>query len=152
MNKKLIKNIILFTVGFCLYITMEVLFRGYSFPLMGVCAGLVIVLLDKINDYISWDIDILVQCILGMLMVTIMELIIGTIFLDTNLLPVMWDYSNLPLNFRGIICIPFMALWMILSFIAILVADSINYYVFDEEPAPYYKLFGHTIIQFKERN
>lgn len=151
MNKKLHKNIILFTVGFCLYITMEVLFRGYSFPLMGVCAGLVIVLLDKINDYISWDIDILVQCTLGMLMVTIMELIIGTIFLDTNLLPVMWDYSNLPLNFRGIICIPFMALWMILSFIAILVADSINYYVFDEEPAPYYKLFGHTIIQFKEK-
>lgn len=151
MNKKLSKNIILFTVGFCLYITMEVLFRGYSFPLMGVCAGLVVVLLDKINDYISWDIDILVQCILGMLMVTIMELIIGTIFLDTNLLPVMWDYSNLPLNFRGIICIPFMALWMILSFIAILVADSINYYVFNEEPAPYYKLFGHTIIQFKEK-
>lgn len=151
MNKKLSKNIILFTVGFCLYITIEVLFRGYSFPLMGVCAGLVIVLLDKINDYISWDIDILVQCTLGMLMVTIMELIIGTIFLDTNLLPVMWDYSNLPLNFRGIICIPFMALWMILSFIAILVADSINYYVFDEEPAPYYKLFGHTIIQFKEK-
>lgn len=151
MNKKLYKNIILFTVGFCLYITMEVLFRGYSFPLMGVCAGLVVVLLDKINDYISWDIDILVQSILGMLMVTIMELIIGTIFLDTNLLPVMWDYSNLPLNFRGIICIPFMALWMILSFIAILVADSINYYVFNEEPAPYYKLFGHTIIQFKEK-
>lgn len=151
MSKKVYKNIILFTVGFCLYITIEVLFRGYSFPLMGVCAGLVIVLLDKINDYISWDIDILVQCTLGMLMVTIMELIIGTIFLDTNLLPVMWDYSNLPLNFRGIICIPFMALWMILSFIAILVADSINYYVFDEEPAPYYKLFGHTIIQFKEK-
>lgn len=151
MSKKVYKNVILFTVGFCLYITMEVLFRGYSFPLMGVCAGLVVVLLDKINDYISWDIDILVQSILGMLMVTIMELIIGTIFLDTNLLPVMWDYSNLPLNFRGIICIPFMALWMILSFIAILVADSINYYVFNEEPAPYYKLFGHTIIQFKEK-
>ena len=78
-------------------------------------------------------------------------LIVGTIFQSTNLLPVMWDYSNLPLNFNGIICIPFMALWMVLSFIAILVADSINYYVFDEEPAPYYKLFGHTIIQFKEK-
>lgn len=151
MNKKQSENIVLFTVGFCLYITMEVLFRGYSFPLMGVCAGLVVILLDKINDYISWDIDILIQCTLGMLMVTIMELIIGTIFLDTNLLPVMWDYSNLLLNFRGIICIPFMALWMVLSFVAILVADSINYYVFDEEPAPYYKLLGHTIIHFKEK-
>lgn len=152
MSKKVYKNIILFTVGFCLYITIEVLFRGYSFPLMGVCAGLVIVLLDKINDYISWDIDILIQSALGMFMVTIMELIIGTIFQNTSLLPVMWDYSNLPLNFNGIICIPFMVLWMVLSFVAILVADSINYYVFDEKPAPYYKLFGHTIIQFKEKN
>lgn len=44
-----------------------------------------------------------------------------------------------------------MVLWMVLSFIAILVADSINYYVFDEKPAPYYKLFGYTIIQFKEK-
>lgn len=76
---------------------------------------------------------------------------IGNIFLNTDLLPVMWDYSNLPLNYKGIICVPFMLLWIVLSFLAIIVADSINYYVFDEKPAPYYKLFGRTIIQFKEK-
>lgn len=80
------------------------------------------------------------------------ELIISSIFLNTDLLPVMWDYSNLPLNYKGIICVPFMLLWMVLSFVGILVADAINYYVFDEEPAPYYKLFGHTIIQFKSKH
>lgn len=151
MNKKIYKNTVLFIVGFCLYITIEVLFRGYSYPLMGVCAGLAVIIIDKINDHISWDIDISVQCLLGMLIVTIMELVIGLIALDTGLLPIMWDYSNLPLNFRGIICIPFMIVWFFLSFIAILVADSINYYVFDEEPTPYYKLFGRTIIKFKEK-
>lgn len=151
MSKKVYKNVILFIVGFCLYITIEVLFRGYSYPLMGVCAGLVVVVLDKINDHISWDIDILLQCMIGMSMITALELIIGNIFLNTNLLPVMWDYSNLPLNYKGIICVPFMLLWIVLSFLAIIVADSINYYVFDEEPAPYYKLFGRTIIQFKEK-
>ena len=36
MSKKVYKNVILFIVGFCLYITIEVLFRGYSYPLMGV--------------------------------------------------------------------------------------------------------------------
>lgn len=61
MDKKLYKNVILFIVGFCLYITIEVLFRGYSYPLMGVCAGLVVVVLDKINDHISWDIDSPIQ-------------------------------------------------------------------------------------------
>lgn len=151
MNKKIYKNTVLFIVGFCLYITIEVLFRGYSYPLMGVCAGLAVVIIDKINDHISWDIDISVQCLLGMLIVTIMELVIGLISLDTGLLPIMWDYSNLPLNFRGIICIPFMIVWFFLSFVAIIVADSINYYVFDEEPIPYYKLFGRTIIKFKEK-
>ena len=151
MNK-IYKNIILFLVGFCVYITMEVIYKGgYSHWTMGVCAGLAIVLLDKINDCISWDVDILIQCSLGMFLVTGMELAIGLIFQNTNLLPVMWDYSNMPLNFRGIICIPFMALWMVLSFVAILVADSINYYVFGEEPIPYYKMFGRKIIQFKKK-
>lgn len=57
MSKKVYKNVILFIVGFCLYITIEVLFRGYSYPLMGVCAGLVVVssvfLLHDNDHYIS---------------------------------------------------------------------------------------------------
>lgn len=151
MNKNVYKNVILFIVGFCIYITMEVMFRGFSYPLMGVCAGLLVIIIDKINDRISWDIDILAQSAIGMALITGMEYIIGTIFLNTNLLPVMWDYSNLPLNYRGIICVPFSVLWLLLSFIAILVADSINYYVFGEMPQPYYKLFGNTIIRFEKR-
>lgn len=151
MNKNLYKNGILFIVGFCLYITIEVLFRGFSYPLMGICAGLLVVILDKINNHISWDMDILAQSSIGMLLVTFMEYIIGSLFLKTDLLPVMWDYSNLPLNYKGIICVPFSIAWIGLSFIGILVADSINYYVFAESPCPYYKLFGRTIIRFKKR-
>ncbi len=144
------KNDILFIVGFCVYTTIEVLFRGYSYPLMGLCAGLLVNIIDKINDHISWDVDILAQCSIGMFLVTLMEYIIGLIFLKTDLLPVMWDYSNLPLNYKGIICVPFSIAWLGLSFIAILVADAINYYVFAISPCPYYKLFGRTIIKFKK--
>lgn len=151
MIEKIHKNVILFIVGFCLYITIETLYRGYTFVLMGVCAGFVMVVLDKINSYISWDVDILVQCLIGAGMITGLELIIGEIFLNTDLLPAMWDYSGVPLNYEGIICVPFVLIWMGLSFVAIVIADSINYYTFDEEPAPYYKLFGHKIIQFKEK-
>ena len=150
MFKRIIlKNTILFLIGFCVYITIEVLYRGFSYPLMGLCAGIAIVILDKINDLISWNVDVLWQCLFGALLITLMELIIGKMFL-AGYLPVMWDYSSVPLNYQGIICVPFSIVWMALSFVAIIVADAINYYVFKEKPVPYYKCFGRVIFRFKE--
>ena len=150
MFKRIIlKNTILFLIGFCVYITIEVLYRGFSYPLMGLCAGIAIVILDKINDLISWNVDVLWQCLFGALLITLMELIIGKMFL-AGYLPVMWDYSSVPLNYQGIVCVPFSVVWMALSFVAIIVADAINYYVFKEKPVPYYKCFGKVIFRFKE--
>ena len=150
MFKRIIlKNTILFLIGFCVYITIEVLYRGFSYPLMGLCAGIAIVILDKVNDLISWDVDVLWQCLFGALLITLMELIIGKMFI-AGYLPVMWDYSSVPLNYQVIVCVPFSVVWMALSFVAIIVADAINYYVFKEKPVPYYKCFGKVIFRFKE--
>lgn len=63
----------------------------------------------------------------------------------------MWDYSNVPLNFDGVICLPFSIAWFFLSILAIFLADAINYYVLDEPQVPYYNLFGKTVIKFKEK-
>lgn len=60
MKKIIYKNLILFVVGFCLYITIETLFRGYSYPWSGIMGGLAVVILDKINNYISWDIPLII--------------------------------------------------------------------------------------------
>lgn len=148
--KKIYKNLFLFLMGFMGYITIETLWRGYSFRIMGLCGGLAIFILDKINDKISWDIDILLQGLLGSKLITLMELVIGELSLH-NILPKMWDYSNVPLNYKGIICIPFSLLWILLSIFAIIVADTINYYFFDEKDVPYYRLFGKVILRFKEK-
>lgn len=147
MKRILFKNSLLFIVGFCLYITVEVLYRGFSYPLMGLCAGIAIVVLDKINDLISWDVDILWQCLFGSLLITLMELLIGKASL-AGYLPVMWDYSSVLLNYEGIICLPFSLVWAVLSFAAILLADAINYYVFREPPLPYYRCCGKIILKF----
>ena len=80
-----------------------------------------------------------------------MELVIGEIALRTPLLPVMWDYSNIPLNFDGVICLPFSALWLLLSVVAIFLADSINYYVFGDTVLPHYAI-GDIVIVFKPRD
>lgn len=149
--KIIIKNILLFLVSYCAYIAIEVTFRGVSYPLMGICAGLAVIIIDKINDYISWDIDIILQGVIGSIVITIFELIIGEISLRTELLPIMWNYSNVSLNFDGVVCVLFSLIWVGLSIIGILIADAINYYIFDESPIPYYKCFGRTILRFKER-
>lgn len=151
MIMKINKNIVLFVVGFMTYITIEVLFRGYSFSLMGACGGLAIVILDKINNKLSWNTDILIQALIGSLLITFFELVIGELALHTSLVPVMWDYSDVPLNFDGVICLPFSLAWAGLSLVAVFIADAITYYVFEELPVPYYKLFGKVILRFKEK-
>lgn len=148
MHKNVFRKIILFLVGFCVYITIECLFRSYSYPLMGICGGIMLIVLDEFNNRISWDMDILAQGCLGSIVITLIEFIIGK-SLKILSLPPMWDYSNIPFNIDGIICLPFSIIWILLSIVGILVADAINYYVFDELPVPYYKLFGKTIIKFK---
>lgn len=148
---KINKSILLFLVGYCTYISIEVTYRNISYPIMGICGGLAILLLDKINDNISWNVDLCLQGLCGSALITFFELIIGEIALHTSLLPVMWDYSNVPINFDGVICLPFSIVWFFLSILAIFLADAINYYVLDEPQVPYYNLFGKTVIKFKEK-
>lgn len=148
--KKVNKFLVLFLFGFMAYITIEVCYRGYSYPLMGVCGGIAIVLLDQINNKISWDVDILLQGVIGSLIITFFEFVIGNLFLK-GYLPVMWNYSNLWMNYKGIICLPFSLAWIGLSIVAVIIADAINYYMLGDEDVPYYKLFGKTIFRFKAK-
>lgn len=147
---KVFKYIVLFLVGFCSYITIEVLFRGYSYPLMGIVGGICLIINDAFNNKVSWDIDILLQGICGSFIVTSIELVIGEIA-KLGIIEVMWDYSNMAFNFDGVICIEFSTMWVVLSIVGIFISDFINYYLFEEKPCPYYRLFGHTIFKFKEK-
>jgi uncharacterized membrane protein len=148
MRKSINKTLFLFCFGFMAYITLEVLYRGYSFWMMGICGGLAFLLIDRINNKISWDIDLLVQGLMGSAIITSFEFIIGELSLH-NILPVMWDYSDTPMNFKGIICVPFSLIWIALSIVTVILCDAINYYCLNEkETIPYYKLFGKKIFTF----
>lgn len=145
------RKVVLFITGFCLYITIEVCFRGYSFPLMGCVGGIAMILLDEVNNKISWDIGMSIYGFIGTGLITLFELIIGESLKILNQ-PPMWDYNNMPLNFDGVICLSFSIVWFFLSYVGVFLADAINYYMFEELPVPYYKLFGRVIIRFKEKN
>ncbi len=59
---------------------------------------------------------LLLKCFLGALIITAVELIFGLIF-NLKYHMQVWDYSNMPLNLLGQICLPFSILWFALSFL-----------------------------------
>ena len=146
-----IKSLVMFLTGFCAFITIEVLFRGYSYVMSGVMGGLAVIALDRINDEISWDMDLALQALIGGAFVTAMEFAAGEIAKYTNILPQMWDYTDVPFNLGGIICLPFTIAWTLLSVLAIFLADAINYYVFEDTCVPRYTLFGAFKFRFRPK-
>lgn len=144
MNKHVllfIKKLILFSVGFFLYSLIEILFRGYTYFTMGILGGIILLLVDSINNKLSWNIDLIWQGVIGSFAITTCELVLGEILKILNISS-MWDYSNMPFNYDGVICVPFSIIWIFISIIGILVADFINYYIFKEKPKPYYSVLG----------
>ncbi len=139
----------LFVFGFMAYITVEVLYRGHSYPLMGALGGAAVVFPDLISRKSAYGADIILTSALNAAAITALELGIGLLSLN-GLLPVMWDYSALPLNYRGMICLPFTAAWFLLSVAACIITDLMNYYFFGDDGAPRYRLFGKVIL--KPRN
>ena len=131
-----LKHLILFIIGGFLYILIEILWRGHSHWSMFIAGGVCFLLIGCINEYFTWDMSLILQGIFGSIFVTLIEFVFGLIFnvlLGMNI----WDYSNMPLNLLGQICIPFMLLWVPLSIIAVVADDYLRYWLFREEKPRY---------------
>lgn len=66
------------------------------------------------------------------LFITSIEFIAGEI-LNIQLGMNIWDYSDVPFNLDGQICLPFVGLWIILSVIGIAFDDFLRWKMFREE-------------------
>lgn len=131
-----LKHLILFIIGGFIYILIEILWRGHSHWSMFIAGGVCFLLIGCINEYFTWDMSLILQGIFGSIFVTLIEFVFGLIFnvlLGMNI----WDYSNMPLNLLGQICIPFMLLWVPLSIIAVVADDYLRYWLFREERPRY---------------
>lgn len=137
---KIIKPLILTGIGGLIYSIIEILYRGYTHWTMVIVGGLAFYLIGCINEYIEWDMPLYRQMAIGMAIITVLEFAAG-IIVNLILGWSVWDYSNVPLNILGQICLPFCIIWFFLSFPAIIVDDYLRYYLFGEEK-PHYKLWG----------
>ena len=122
MNKNFVlKEFIIFLIFGLIYIIIELLYRGHTHYSMFIVGGICGVLIGLINDNTP-DMPRLPQCILGAIIITIIELLTG-LFLNVYLGLNVWDYSNQPLNFMGQICPQFCIIWCILSILVIRIDD-----------------------------
>ena len=137
--KQRLKIFILFLIGGFIYIAIELGFRGHSHWTMFLLGGLCFILIGGLNNYISWEMSIIKQGIIGALIINSLEFIFGLV-LNLYLNLGIWDYSNMPFNILGQICLPFLIGWFFLSLVAIFVDDWLRYILFKEEK-PHYHLF-----------
>ena len=122
MNKNFIlKEFIIFIIFGLMYVTIELLYRGHTHYSMFIVGGICGVLIGLINDNTP-DMPLLPQCILGAVIITVIELLTG-LFLNVYLGLNVWDYSNQPFNFMGQICPQFCIIWCILSILVIRIDD-----------------------------
>lgn len=131
------KAIILMAVGGMLYALFEIGFRGYTHWTMIIVGGICFYLIGLINEVIPWEMEIWKQCVIGSLVVTAVEFVSGCI-INLWLGWGVWDYSDMPFNILGQVCLPFSALWVLLSALAIILDDYLRYWLYHEEK-PHYR-------------
>lgn len=137
MREQLQKLCVLFSIGGSAYGIIEMLWRGSTHWTMAVLGGALFVILGAFNECIPWDMPLAVQAVLGAVTVTGAELATGCIvnrWLGWNV----WDYSAMPYNFLGQICLPFFLLWIPLSAVAIILDDFLRFGLFGED-WPHYR-------------
>ena len=136
--KTTLKLAALSLVGSIIYVCIEMLWRGYTHPSMFILGGICFVAIGLINELFPWDMGLLWQSLIGAVIVTALEFITGLI-VNVWLGLGVWDYSGLPFNIMGQICLPFFFAWMVLAVVAIVLDDYLRYWLFGEEK-PHYTL------------
>lgn len=140
--KAFLRPLILLGVGGFVYVIIELLWRGYSHWTMFLVGGLCFVLIGEINNWFTFEMPLVQQMAIGSVIITVVEFIAGCI-INLQFHLNVWDYSHLPFNILGQVCLPFMFLWFLLCVPGILLDDYLRYHWFGEEK-PHYHLFKST--------
>ncbi len=104
------KNLFLFLAGGSIYPTLEMAWRGRTHVSMAVAGGICLCLIDNICNFRLKKHPLFTKCLAGAGIITGVEFLTGVVVNIVWKLDV-WDYSFLPMNILGQICLPFSALW-----------------------------------------
>ncbi len=104
------KDGILFLAGSCAYPTLEMAWRGRTHYSMAIAGGVCLCLIDWVCCGSLERKSLFTRCLAGAGLITGVELAAGLI-VNTGLGLGVWDYSKLPMNILGQVCLPYSALW-----------------------------------------
>ena len=133
-----LKGLAVFSFGGLAYGLLEIIWRGQTHISMFFVGGLCFLLITLIDGAELFGGAILLEAPVCALTVTAIELVSGLI-VNVGMDLSVWDYSSLPLNLWGQICLPFSAMWLALSVPAIFAGRILGRVVFCE-PLPDFRL------------
>lgn len=109
-----------FLIGGLLYMGIEVLYDNTSDRSMGLVGGLAFIICTSVINV--FDLHYLINGFIIANIVTILEYIGGRLFnKDFHI----WDYRNMPFNFKGQVCLPFYLIWLLVIAPLIMWLDKI---------------------------
>ena len=117
-------DMVVFLIGGVTYAMIEIMWRGNTHWTMVLLGGLCFLTLYKLFGYMS-NYSLLEKCVIGAIVITTLEFVVGCI---VNLVFHMnvWNYSRMPLNLSGQICILYSTLWGFLWIPINFIADKIR--------------------------
>ncbi len=108
---KFSQHLFAFLMGYFIYSLIEITVRGYTHWTMALTGGAVLSIMYAVNS--NTAMTLIKSCFIGSAIITLLELTVGifdNIIMGWNV----WDYSEMPLNFMGQICLPFSVIWFLL--------------------------------------
>ena len=117
-------DFLMLPIGALGYGLIEILWRGYTHFSMLLAGGICFIGFAKIGEKFK-NLSHFTKACLGSVFVTFIELVFGIIF-NIILKRNVWDYSKLPFNFKGQICLLYSIFWGFLSIIFIPLATALK--------------------------
>ena len=108
---KLSQYVFSFLMGYFIYSMIEIINRGYTHWTMSLTGGFILAALYSINC--RKGMTLMKSSFAGAVLITAAELIVG-IFDNLIMHWNVWDYSGMPYNFLGQICLLFSCYWFLL--------------------------------------
>lgn len=103
---------VIFIFGAISYSAIEILWRGHTHWTMSLAGGICAVLIYMFSEYYS-DLPLLTKSFAGAVIITVIEFGTGLI-VNIMLKWDVWDYSRMPFNLYGQICLLYSVLWFLL--------------------------------------
>lgn len=142
-----ILSMLLWTWGGAVYFLLEVAFKtatGHPERISWTMLVLAVVLcvpVERAGAELPWECPLWLQAAVCASLVTCVEFLAGCV-LNLWLGMDIWDYSNLPMNLLGQVCLPFFFVWWGLCMVFIPVFDLLRFEVKGGDRPHYYMIKG----------